>query len=124
MKAILISIKPQYVEKIINGTKKYEFRKTLPKNICDTMLIYCTSPIKKVVASAKIEEVLSDSLESLWKKTEKYSGINYERFIKYFNNTKIGYAYKLNSVQVFKTPKDIIDYGISIPPQSFFYVNL
>ena len=31
MKNIIISIKPQYVEKILNGEKTIEIRKTMPK---------------------------------------------------------------------------------------------
>ena len=43
MRAILISIKPQYVAKILNGEKTIEIRKTMPK--CDLPIdvyIYCT----------------------------------------------------------------------------------
>ena len=44
MKAIMISIRPQWVEKILNGEKTIEIRKTIPK--CDLPIevyIYCTS---------------------------------------------------------------------------------
>ena len=47
MKAIMISIKPQYVEKILNGEKTIEIRKTMPK--CELpckVYIYCTKPRK------------------------------------------------------------------------------
>ena len=47
MKAIMISIKPQYVEKILNGEKTIEIRKTMPK--CELpckVYIYCTKPKK------------------------------------------------------------------------------
>ena len=47
MKAIMISIKPQYVEKILNGEKTIEIRKTKPK--CELpckVYIYCTKPKK------------------------------------------------------------------------------
>lgn len=43
MKAILISVKPQYVADILNGNKTLEIRKTMPK--CDLPIdvyIYCT----------------------------------------------------------------------------------
>lgn len=43
MKAIMISISPQYVEKILNGEKTIEIRKTMPK--CELpckVYIYCT----------------------------------------------------------------------------------
>lgn len=44
-KAILISIKPEWVEKILNGKKTIEIRRTMPK--CDLPIdvyIYCTKP--------------------------------------------------------------------------------
>ena len=47
MKAIMISIKPQWVEKILNGEKTIEIRKTMPK--CELpckVYIYCTKPRK------------------------------------------------------------------------------
>lgn len=43
MKSILISIQPQFVEKILNGAKTIEIRKTMPK--CELpckVYIYCT----------------------------------------------------------------------------------
>ena len=47
MKSIMISIKPLYVEKILNGEKTIEIRKTMPK--CELpckVYIYCTKPKK------------------------------------------------------------------------------
>lgn len=48
MKAILISIKPKWVAKILNGEKTIEIRKTMPK--CDLPIdvyIYCTKEKEK-----------------------------------------------------------------------------
>ena len=43
MKKILISIKPEWVAKILNGEKKVEIRKSMPKcNLPCEVYIYCT----------------------------------------------------------------------------------
>lgn len=43
MKAIMISIQPQWVEKILNGEKKIEIRKSMPKcQLPCKVFIYCT----------------------------------------------------------------------------------
>ena len=42
MKAILMSIKPQYVAKILNGEKTIEIRKKFPKDYVGWVYIYCT----------------------------------------------------------------------------------
>ena len=46
MKAVLISIQPKWVEKIANGQKTIEVRKTAPKQVPFKCYIYCTYPKK------------------------------------------------------------------------------
>lgn len=55
MKKILISIKPEYVAKILNREKIIEIRKTMPK--CELpckVYIYCTKDTKRVLAGTPI----------------------------------------------------------------------
>ena len=42
MKSILMSIQPKWVEKIINGEKTIEVRKTAPKEVPFKVYVYCT----------------------------------------------------------------------------------
>jgi predicted transcriptional regulator len=48
---VLLSIKPKYVKAILNGTKKYELRKSAfrCKEDIERVYIYATSPVKKIV---------------------------------------------------------------------------
>lgn len=46
MKAVLTSIQPKWVEKIANGEKTIEVRKTAPKQVPFKGYIYCTFPKK------------------------------------------------------------------------------
>lgn len=79
-KSILISIKPQYVEKILNREKIYEIRRTIPKEWKEYLegktsikpapskwYIYCTKPKKWYVYSKC--GVTSDEL--VWKTKDK-----------------------------------------------------
>ena len=44
---VLLSIKPEFADKIFNGTKKYEFRKSIFKNKdVDTVVVYPKSVIR------------------------------------------------------------------------------
>lgn len=47
MKSILISIRPQWVEKIVRGEKTIEVRKKAPKEVPFKAYIYCTKANKK-----------------------------------------------------------------------------
>ena len=72
---VLMSIKPKYVEKILSGEKKYEYRKTLLKKDVESILVYSTSPVKKVVCEIKLLEVVKGTLEYVYSKTNKEGGI-------------------------------------------------
>lgn len=123
MKKIIISIKKEYVDKIISGEKKYEYRTRVAKNDINKIIIYCTIPTKKVVAEAEIVGVLAMSRDQLWDETSKHAGISKDGFMKYFEKNEIAYAYKLGKITVFEKKKDLIDYGLKWAPQSFVYIT-
>ncbi len=121
-KKILISINPEHVSRIINGTKKYEYRTKAAKQDVKKIIIYETTPVKKVVAEAEIDDVLMMPPEELWKTTSNYSGISKEFFDKYFNGKKVAYAYKLGKVTVYNKPIELKEIGVKTAPQSFVYL--
>ena len=123
MPKILISIKPKYVDKILSGNKKYEYRKIKPKRKVDKMIIYSTCPVMKVVGEVQILDIIEDSIYNLWESTNKYSGVSKDKFYNYFNNKDIGYAYKLGKVIKYDKPKELFEIGINYVPQSFIYID-
>ncbi|MBD5477584.1 MAG: hypothetical protein HDR17_16670 [Lachnospiraceae bacterium] len=123
MCSILLSINPNHVENILNGTKKYEFRKKACKRHVDKILIYSTTPIMRVVGEAEIEDVLIDNPEMIWMKTEKRSGIDKAFFDQYYADKDQAVAYKLKNVKKYREPRELKDYGISNAPQSFQYIE-
>lgn len=67
---ILLSIKPEYVNSILAGTKIFEFRKIECKKNVDKIVIYSKSPVMRVVGEAEVAEVLVDVPQNIWKKPE------------------------------------------------------
>jgi predicted transcriptional regulator len=124
LKALLLSIKPEYVEKILQGEKKFEYRKRLAKEDVSYIYVYSTAPSMKVVASVHIEGHLSDSPTALWEKTKAAAGISRAKFRDYFRGCKTAYAYKLGKVEVFESPKNLSDFGVAVAPQSFVYIKI
>lgn len=123
MEAILLSINPEYVERIFAGSKKYEFRKRLANRSVDKILIYSTAPIMKVVGEVQVIKTISSSPTALWECTKKFAGISRDKYRKYFKGCKVAYAYQLGKVIQYDTPKDLSEIGISLPPQSFIYLS-
>lgn len=119
---ILLSINPEHVENIMNGTKLFEFRKVACKEDVDKIVIYSTYPVCKVVGEADVKEVIVDTPEVVWKKTKKYSGITKQFFDTYYENKNKAVAYHLSNVVKFDSVKDLSSYGVKMAPQSFVYV--
>ena len=124
MSKILFSINPEHVENILLGNKKVEYRKIrCRRDDIDTVLIYSTAPIKKVVAQAQLLGIMEDDPDTLWKKTKKVSGITHEFFAKYFEHHDTAIAYQLGAIERFNKPKLLKEFGVAAAPQSFVYID-
>lgn len=122
MSNILLSIHPRFVDKIISGEKRYEFRKVRAKVPPEKIIIYSTSPVSQVIGEAEVENILIDTPENLWSITSVYSGIDVRFYQNYYKNKQKAIAYQLKNVKVYSEPKELKDYGINAAPQSFIYV--
>lgn len=123
MASILLSIKPEYVERIFSGSKKYEFRKRLANKAVGKILMYSTAPIMKVVGEVQIVETISASPTALWESTKKFAGISRDKYREYYKGCKVAYAYRLGQVTRYEPPKELSEFNISSPPQSFIYLS-
>lgn len=121
-KTIILSIHPCHIEKIFSGEKLYEYRKSVPSDI-QNIVVYATTPIKKIVAIIEVDKVLTDTPESIWKQTKKHSGITKEFFMSYFKGKEKANAIKIKAVHKLDVPKSLSCMGIQHAPQSFIYVD-
>lgn len=120
---VLISIKPKYVEKIISEEKTYEFRRSIFKKEVEKIVIYSTSPEKKIIGYFKSNNIIKDCPKNLWNNFSEEAGINEEDFFDYFKNKEEGFALKIDELEVFESPIEtdkLIDFSA---PQSFKYMN-
>ncbi len=120
---VLLSIKPKYVEAILNGEKEYEFRKGIFKHRdVEKVYIYSTAPVKKIVGYFVIEDIIEDHPERIWERCQDKAGIGENEFFEYFGGREKGYAIKIEKMKVMERPIDPknIDPDF-VPPQSFKY---
>lgn len=122
---ILLSIKPKYVERILDGTKKFEYRKKIFKNKnVNTVVIYATKPIGKVVGEFYIRNIIEDDPRTIWNLTNKYSGISKNSFDKYFHNVQEGFAIEIDNFVKYKRELELneVSKKLKSAPQSFVYI--
>ncbi|PHM45909.1 hypothetical protein Xmau_00300 [Xenorhabdus mauleonii] len=121
---VLLSIKPEFAEKILNGTKKYEFRKGIFKNTSvRSVVIYATKPVGRIVGEFDIETIIEDAPEAVWYKTYEYAGISKQFFDSYFFKKKKAFAIQIGKVKKYSTPIPLDEFGHNIvAPQSYRYL--
>ncbi|MCX8656462.1 ASCH domain-containing protein [Gilliamella sp. B2894] len=121
---VLLSIKPEFVTKILSGEKRFEFRKNISKNkSVKTIVIYATMTVGKVVGEFDIDYVISDNPDLVWEKTKKYAGISKRFYDAYFEQKQQAFAIAVGRVTQYEEPKPLNYLGNNIvAPQSYRYL--
>lgn len=119
----MLAIKPEYVEKIFDGLKRYEYRRKCPNCQVSKIVIYETAPVSKIVGEVDVDEMLGTAPHVLYDMTEKWSGISKEKYDEYFDGSRQAYAYSLNHPVIFSRPASIEEYGLRGAPQSYVYLE-
>jgi len=122
---VLLSIKPKYVKSIIEGEKRYEFRKAMFKNReINRIFIYSSSPVKKIVGTFEIGGILEDHPADLWDNVKDYAGITIHDFFSYFEGKSRAFAIEIQNPQEFNDPIDPYETMPGfVPPQSYYYLD-
>lgn len=93
---VILSIKPEYVNKILWGNKKYEFRRRIWKRDIKEALVYSGKPVQRITMAFKIDNIIEGPPQLLWDQYHEFAGISHDDFFKYFI-TKDKMEYLANS---------------------------
>jgi len=125
---VVLSIKPEYSNKILDGSKTVELRRRFPASppLGTIAYIYSTSPVQALVGQAEIGGVVRAPVSKLWKQFGRDAQIARADFDNYFAGVSEGFALKLRSVAEFTRPLRLTElrdrFGFE-PPQSFVYAK-
>ncbi len=127
--ALLISIRPQFVESIFARTKTVELRRVKPRlQAGDLVVIYASGSTKGIVGAFEVEGVTAASPLAIWRKHNGGSGLSKAEFDRYYQGTDVGYAIRIGKLWELPIP---IPLGTLRkrrsgfrPPQSYHYWQL
>ena len=124
-KYVLMSIKPVYAELIKTGQKTIELRRIAPKVTAgDVLVIYESSPVKRVTAFCEIEAIVVTEPNKLWENSSDIAGVNRDSFVKYFEGKTQAVGIKLGEVQIISAPKELGSISTDMQaPQSYRYLS-
>ena len=123
---VILSIKPMFAEKILNGSKRFEFRKCgFSIAGVETVVIYATKPVGKVVGEFSVVEVHKDAPSRIWERTRTHAGIKKRFFDQYYADRDTAYAIAVGKVTKYDEPVELASLGANItPPQSYRYLRV
>lgn len=123
---ILLSIHTRYVNKILEGSKKYEFRGWKLSDKIKYVYIYSSGIEKKIVARFEIAKIYVDEPLKIWNQCKNYAGVTeeeYNTYVKSFNYNKM-YAIEIKKLKVFQNPLVLSEVDKNLfPPQKFKYLD-
>jgi predicted transcriptional regulator len=120
----LMSIKPIYVDAILSGEKKVEFRKQRFKRNVEYVVIYSTSPVKRIVGYFSISYIKTARPNELWKEYEEIAGLDEPSFREYFRGHEHAVAIEIGDVTNLLKPFPLSEIFKEInPPRSFCYIS-
>jgi len=126
---LLMSIKPAYIQKILEGKKTVELRRTRPKlSQGDLIVFYASSPQKAIRGAATVEKIIEGSPAEVWATSSEQVGISKRDYDKYFSGSKKAFGIMLETVWAYANPIGIDAMrGLVnnfMPPQSFRYLSM
>jgi predicted transcriptional regulator len=125
---VLFSIRPDYGEMIMSGSKRIELRRRFSKRWKGHRAVfYATEPVRGLIGQATIQEVHEGAPETIWERFRAQIRCSREYFNSYVANCKNVFAIELTNISPFVDPifaatlsqyvgKDLV------PPQSYLHL--
>ena len=125
---LLMSIRPEYADLIFAGTKKVELRRVKPRvQEGEWILVYVSTPVQALMASAQVGGVIESTPASLWKRFRDEVGVTRRQFDEYYEGTLTAFGIVLSAVELLPKPINLSrlrqrwpDFH---PPQCYRYVD-
>ncbi len=125
---LLLSIRPQYAERIFNGSKRIELRRTRPRvKQGDIVVIYVSSPVKAIKGAFWVDHVLEAEPDKLWGQVGLLAGIGRDEYDQYYAGAQTAFGIAVSAPWSFIKPVGLSQLrelwmGFH-PPQSYRYLT-
>lgn len=129
MRRVLLSIKPEFVEKIFSNDKTVELRKRIPNLIeGDELLIYASAPVMAIVGAVEVTRVVQQAPDDLWRMVRAHAAVGRDFFAEYYQDHSTAYGIFLGRTQLYNRecslPKLRKSWPGFVPPQNYRYIQV
>lgn len=120
-----MSIHPEYAERLLDGSKRVEFRKRPLAADVTTVLIYATMPVGQLVGAFEIDGYDISSPSAVWERHKSHAGISRSNFRRYFSGRRRAVGILVRDARRLDRPLPLSELDDTLrPPQSFRYLEL
>lgn len=126
----VLTVKQPYAERIMSGSKRYEFRRKAPAQDLDGLYIHIAGTGPYAQAYVGVNCVLTDTPEAIWEHCNEYAaimppGISRDDFFGYFDGCETATAISLAPrPQLLHPPVTLSYLGLKGAPQSIAYAKV
>jgi predicted transcriptional regulator len=126
-RALLLSVRPQYAESILAGTKNAEIRRQRPGVAPGTpVIIYATKPLAAVIGTARIDCVQAGSPADLWNQYGCRMDVTEPDYANYLHDVNTAYVLLLSQARRLPAPLGLDEMRQTAafrPPRSYRYMS-
>ncbi|WP_175877776.1 hypothetical protein [Burkholderia sp. BCC0097] len=120
--AVVVTVTPTLVGKLLSGDKLVEFRKVWPKARVRTIWFCEKGSQGRIALRAAVKEVLTIQAEEAWGQFGGVSGVNESDFFKYIDRKRDVHCLILQAIEIVHDTF-VQDLGVMRPPQNYAYVD-
>ncbi len=126
--ALLVSIRPRFVERIFAGTKTVELRRVRPRiKAGDLVVIYASGNQKALVGAFQVGDLIAASPATIWRHYGSRTGVTKRECNTYFSGLMTGYAIEVARTWQLASPVQLetlrSQSGGFHAPQSYRYLD-
>ena len=120
----MISVHPEFAEKLLTGEKRVELRRTKFHEALSHLVIYATAPQSVILGWVRVTSIESASPSRIWETHKRHAGISRARFRRYFQGTRSATAIHVVDPQSLQEPLRLNQIKDDLrPPQSIRYLS-
>lgn len=120
-----MAIHERYADAIMEGVKRVEFRKRALADDIETVWVYATAPVSKVIGHFSVEEIVQGTPQDIWDQFGAVGVIEQDAFFDYYGARETAVAIVVRSAERLTTPVALHEMDPKpAVPQSFAYLSV
>ena len=119
----LLAVHPKYANRLMDGSKTVEFRKVKFREKIGFVVVYASTPIRRIVGYFSVSEIVKGSPRELWSSYKDAAGITEDDFWAYYKDSENAVAILVKDATKLEEPLTLDSVKPNnVAPQSFEYL--